>query len=85
MLLWKVGGARSQQERKEHLRFWRDGHTSRLMSNLAVEIALENRGEQAAVRALAGNGRRKVTHPGKNRRVGEKGSTTLFWSMISVK
>ena len=60
LLLWKVGGVRSQQERKEHLRFWRDGHTSRLILNLAVETTMGNRGEQAAVRALAGNGRRKV-------------------------
>ena len=84
MSLWKVGGARSRQERGEHPRFWRDGHTSQLKSNLAVEVALENRGEQADMRALAGKGRRKVTHPGKSRRGGEKGSTTLFWSMISA-
>ena len=59
LLLRKVGGARSQKERKGSQRYWRDGHIYRPMPNLAMDLALGDRREQAAERALAGSARRK--------------------------
>ena len=83
LLLRKVGGARRQKERKGPQRYWRDGHIYRPMPNLAMDLALEDRREQAAERALAGSGRRKrFKHPGKSSVEYRSWVQPSFWSLI---